>query len=64
MNQKSDTFLLDTFDTHFQIEFGCVLPIHTNIKNQSLMCDLGGLPEPKRVVVYNAFYGKFKAHVF
>ena len=63
MNHKSDTFLLDTFDNHFQTEFGCVLPIHTNIKNQSLMCDLGGLPETRRIKIYNTFVGKFLCQV-
>ena len=58
MNHKSDSFLLDNFDVQFHKEFGCVLPFFTNVKNQSLMCDLGGLSKRERMEFYNAYNGK------
>ena len=58
LNHNSDTHLLDTIDKKFQKEFSCVLPFFTNFKNQSFMCDLGGLSNHKVSQYFNAYNGK------
>ena len=58
LNHNSDTHLVDTIDKLFQKEFGCVLPFFTNFKNQSFMCDLGGLSNHQISKYLNAYNGK------
>ena len=64
LDHKSDKFLIDSFDVLFQKEFGCYLPFFTNVKNQSLMCDLGSLSKRERARFYHAWTGTVHTTVF